>query len=30
MHMVGLVLLLGVFVLVTFKDIKEIVVHLVS
>ncbi len=29
-HMVGLVLLLGVFVLVTFKDIKEIVVRWVN
>lgn len=29
-HMVGLVLLLGVFVMVTFKDIKEIVVKLVN
>ncbi len=29
-HMVGLVLLLGVFVLVTFKDIKEIVVRFVQ
>jgi regulator of sigma E protease len=29
-HMVGLVLLLGVFVVVTFKDIKEIVVRLVN
>lgn len=29
-HMVGLVLLLGVFVIVTFKDIKEIVVRLVN
>ena len=29
-HMVGLLLLLGVFVLVTFKDIKEIVVRIVN
>jgi regulator of sigma E protease len=29
-HMVGLVLLLGVFVVVTFKDIKEIVVRFVN
>jgi regulator of sigma E protease len=29
-HMVGLLLLLGVFVLVTFKDIKEIVVRFVN
>ena len=29
-HMVGLVLLLGVFVIVTFKDIKEIVVRFVN
>jgi regulator of sigma E protease len=29
-HMVGLVLLLGVFLLVTFKDIKEIVVRFVN
>jgi len=29
-HMVGLVVLLGVFVIVTFKDIKEIVVRLVN
>jgi regulator of sigma E protease len=29
-HMVGLVLLLGVFVMVTFKDIKEIVVKFVN
>jgi regulator of sigma E protease len=29
-HMVGLVLLLGVFVVVTFKDIKEIVVRLAN
>jgi regulator of sigma E protease len=29
-HMVGLVLLLGVFVLVTFKDIKDIVVRLIN
>ncbi len=29
-HMVGLVLLLGVFVLVTFKDIKDIIVKLVN
>jgi regulator of sigma E protease len=29
-HMVGLVLLLGVFVVVTFKDIKEIVVRCVN
>jgi regulator of sigma E protease len=29
-HMVGLVLLLGVFVVVTFKDIKEIVVRFVQ
>jgi regulator of sigma E protease len=29
-HMVGLLLLLGVFVLVTFKDIKDIVVRLVN
>jgi regulator of sigma E protease len=29
-HMVGLVLLLGVFVVVTFKDIKEIFVRMVS
>jgi regulator of sigma E protease len=29
-HMVGLLLLLGVFVLVTFKDIKDIVVKMVN
>jgi len=29
-HMVGLLLLLGVFVLVTFKDIKEIVIKIVN
>jgi regulator of sigma E protease len=29
-HMVGLLLLLGVFVLVTFKDIKDIVVRMVN
>lgn len=29
-HMVGLMLLLGVFVLVTFKDIKDIVVRLMN
>lgn len=29
-HMVGLVLLLGVFLIVTFKDIKDIVVHFVN
>ncbi len=29
-HMVGLLLLLGVFVLVTFKDIKEIVIRIVN
>lgn len=29
-HMVGLLLLLGVFVLVTFKDIKQIIVRMVN